>query len=234
MLGLVSNANGGTLQISYFQEGTFCNGHTKISARSNCAGRQSILDLLVDCPLVQTHLNIFKLGRVKTTKTCQRRDLPNFHCFPSFKKRLLQSATSHEGLSYKQICQNARHLQFCWLPLGANEISTHPKKSSFQFDGSSPRPVKGHLNTFRLGRVKRIMTCPWRDLPSVSYLTPLKKTICVIGHFTRRSQQHANLPECKTSRTLLTALGCIQNTNTLKEVLSSNRLYLDIAMPGNL
>ena len=145
MLGLVSNANGGTLQISYFQEGTFCNGHTKISARSNCAGRQSILDLLVDCPLVQTHLNISKLGRDK-----------------------------------------------------------------------------------------KIMTCPWRDLPSVNYLTPFKKTTCVIGHFTRRSQQHANLPECKTSRTLLAALGCIQNTNPLKKVLSSNRLYLDIAMPGNL
>ena len=46
------------------------------------------------------------------------------------------------------------------------------------------------------------MTCPWRDLPSVNYLTPFKKTTCAIGHFTRsRMQDISDLAGCPWLRT---------------------------------
>ena len=79
---------------------------------------------------------------------------------------LLQLTTSRNGLSRKQVCQNAMHLQFCWMPFGANEIWTHSKKSYFfkiwlQLAMAGARTSE----TFKLGQVKRIMTCQWRDLP---------------------------------------------------------------------
>ena len=50
----------------------------------------------------------------------------------------------------------------------------------------------------------------------------LSKGNFATGIFTQRSQQQANLSECKVSSILLAALGCIQNANAFKEVLSSN------------
>ena len=57
-----------------------------------------------------------------------------------------------------------------------------------------------------------------------------KEAPVATGIFTQRSQQQANLLECKASSILQAALGCMQNANTFKEVLSSNGTRFAIAI----
>ena len=79
--------------------------------------------------------------------------------FSTFQKATFATGNLTWRFQLQASLQNARHLQFCWLPFGANKIWTHSKKSSFQFDCSSPWPVQGHLKTFKLGPIKKNMTC---------------------------------------------------------------------------
>ena len=92
----------------------------------------------------------FGLSMKSATAACRATAPKKTIRWTASKSHLLQLATAHEGLSNTQICQNAGHLQFCWLPSGANEIWTHSRKSSFQYDCCSfPWPVQGHLKTLK-------------------------------------------------------------------------------------